>query len=102
MRMKRKALNLLVDKDLVDKAKNHGLNLSKFFENQLRSYFEFIEQRQKKFTPYQTFNDEEWTTRHLEDKSNNQDIHSKDKSGAYGLVVMTSPSHGGGLRFKSG
>jgi hypothetical protein len=35
-------------------------------------------------------------------KSNNQFIHSKDKSRAYGLVVMTSPSHGGGLRFKSG
>ena len=43
MRMNRKALNLLVDIDLVKKARNHGLNLSKFFENQLRGYFNFIE-----------------------------------------------------------
>jgi post-segregation antitoxin (ccd killing protein) len=42
MGMVRKALNLLVDEDLVDKARNHGLNLSKFFENQLRGYFNFI------------------------------------------------------------
>lgn len=46
MRMNRKALNLLIDQDLVIKAKKHGFNLSRFFENQLRSYFEFIEQRQ--------------------------------------------------------
>ena len=41
--MVRKALNLLIDEDLVKKARNHGLNLSKFFENQLRGYFNFIE-----------------------------------------------------------
>jgi len=41
--MVRKALNLLVDEDLVKKARNHGLNLSKFFENQLTGYFNFIE-----------------------------------------------------------
>ena len=39
--------------------------------------------------------------KHSEDltKSNN---HLSSKKGAYGLVVMTSPSHGGGRRFKSG
>ena len=41
--MNKKPLNLLVDEDLVKKARNHGLNLSKFFENQLRGYFNFIE-----------------------------------------------------------
>ncbi len=40
--MNRKALNLLVDGDLVKKARNHGLNLSRFFENKLQEYFNFI------------------------------------------------------------
>ena len=78
------------------------MNLSRFFENQLKSYFKFIEDRQQQFTPYKRVNDKVTNTDHLEGKHNNQDIHSKDDSGAYGLVVMTSPSHGGGLRFKSG
>ena len=49
MRMVRKALNLLVDEDLVEKARNHGLNLSRFFENQLRGYFNFIEGRHQNY-----------------------------------------------------
>ena len=86
MRMKRKALNLLVDIDLVKKARNHGLNLSKFFENQLIGYFNFIEGKHNNYI-------------HNPNASmNNNDI----DPGAYGLVVMTSPSHGGGRRFKSG
>jgi len=47
--MVRKSLNLLVDEELVQKARNHGLNLSKFFENQLRGYFDFIEERQQNY-----------------------------------------------------
>ena len=86
MRMARKSLNLLVDEDLVKKARNHGLNLSKFFENQLRGYFNFIEEKANNYTPYTK----------ASDNPNNKG------SGAYGLVVMTSPSHGGGRRFKSG
>ena len=85
MIMKRKPLHLLVDVDLVKKARDHGLNLSKFFENQLRGYFNFIEEKANSYTPYTK-------------ASNNK----KKEKGAYGLVVMTSPSHGGGRRFKSG
>ena len=33
IRIIKKPLNLLVDEDLVKKARDHGLNLSKFFEN---------------------------------------------------------------------
>ena len=86
IRIVRKALNLLVDEKLVIKARNHGLNLSKFFENQLRGYFNFIEEKANNYIP--------------DTKASNND-NSKGK-GAYGLVVMTSPSHGGGRRFKSG
>jgi hypothetical protein len=43
MRMVRKPLNLLVDEDLIIKARNHGLVLSKFFENKLREYLAFNE-----------------------------------------------------------
>ena len=52
MRMKKKPLNLLVDEELVTKARDHGLNLSRFFENQLRGYFDFMEQRSMNYTPY--------------------------------------------------
>ena len=38
----------------------------------------------------------------IEGKTNNHNHNSKNNAGAYGLVVMTSPSHGGGRRFKSG
>ena len=85
MRMNRKALNLLVDEDLVKKARTHGLNLSKFFENQLRGYFNFIEEKANNYNPNTKASD---------------DTDGKGL-GAYGLVVMTSPSHGGGREFES-
>ena len=47
--MVKKPLNLLVDEDLVKKAREHGLNLSRFFENQLHGYFNFIEGRHSNF-----------------------------------------------------
>ena len=54
--MKQKPLNLLVDEDLVKKARNHGLNLSKFFENQLRGYFNFIEEGYNNYIHFNTQN----------------------------------------------
>ena len=48
----KKPLNLLVDEELVKKARDHGLNLSGFFENQLRGYFRFIDEKQNIYTPY--------------------------------------------------
>ena len=41
--MKKIHLNLSVNKDLVDEARNHGLIISKFLENKLQEYFTFIE-----------------------------------------------------------
>ncbi|MDG6219613.1 MAG: type II toxin-antitoxin system CcdA family antitoxin, partial [Candidatus Thermoplasmatota archaeon] len=55
--MKKKPLNLLVDEELVRKARDHGLNLSRFFENQLRGYFNFIEGNHQNY--YHSANDEE-------------------------------------------
>ena len=57
MRMVRKPLNLLVDEDLVKKARNHGLVISKFLENQLRGYFDFIEGRHNNFSQSTNKND---------------------------------------------
>ena len=42
IRMKKIHLNLYVDENLVEKAKQHGLILSRFFENKLLEYFTFI------------------------------------------------------------
>ena len=88
MRMKRKALNLLVDEDLVKKARNHGLNLSKFFENQLRSYFEFIEQRQQQYTPVGKYSK---TNNQIDTINNiNRDSASKDASSGICSVAWIS------------
>lgn len=43
MRMVKKPLNLLVDEDLVKKARDHGLVISRFLENKLQEYFSFID-----------------------------------------------------------
>ena len=52
MRMVRKPLNLLVDEELVKKARDHGLVISKFLENKLIEYFSFIDAVSKTSTPY--------------------------------------------------
>ena len=100
--MTKKPLNLLVDEDLVKKARNHGLVISRFLENKLEEYFSFIDAVSKTSSPYIG---QKHNLKTVNEKSNNYHQHSKpqsSKSGAYGLVVMTSPSHGGGRRFKSG
>jgi hypothetical protein len=43
MRMTKKPLNLLVDEELIVKAREHGLVISKFLENKLQEYFTFID-----------------------------------------------------------
>ena len=57
MRMVRKSLNLLVDEDLVNKARKHGLVISRFLENQLRGYFDFIEGRHNNFSQSDNMDD---------------------------------------------
>ena len=49
--MAKKPLNLLVDEELVKKAREHGLVISRFLENQLRGYFNFIEGHHTNFSP---------------------------------------------------
>jgi hypothetical protein len=43
VRMARKHLTLLVEADLIQKARDHGLIISKFLENKLQEYFQFID-----------------------------------------------------------
>ena len=49
--MTKKPLNLLVDDELVKKARNHGIVLSRFLENKLEEYFSFIDAVSKTSTP---------------------------------------------------
>ncbi len=43
IRMVKKHLNLLIEADLIQKARDHGLIISKFLENKLQEYFTFID-----------------------------------------------------------
>ena len=58
MRMAKKPLNLLVDEDLVKKARKHGLVISRFLENKLEEYFTFID-------AVSNTKDDEWARRDL-------------------------------------
>jgi DNA-binding transcriptional regulator YhcF (GntR family) len=42
MRMSKKPLNLLIEADLVEKARQQGIVISKFLENKLQEYFTFF------------------------------------------------------------
>ena len=43
MRINRRPINLLIQADLIQKARDHGLIISKFLENKLQEYFSFID-----------------------------------------------------------
>jgi hypothetical protein len=43
MRMSKKPLNLLIEADLIQKAREQGIVISKFLENKLQEYFSFID-----------------------------------------------------------
>ena len=81
--MKKKALNLYVDSYLIDKAKDHGLVISKFLENQLRGYFNFIKQGQMHYSPSKNINDSNFEASSElcnVSKSNNQSHYYKPSS----------------------
>lgn len=58
--MKKIHLNLSVDEDLVDNARNHGLVISKFLKNKLQEYLNFIDAVSN---PKKLSKNEEWTCR---------------------------------------
>ena len=73
----------------VKKEKEHDISISSFLDIELWRYLAFIEEK--------SINDT------LDSKSQNiKRTDNHGSSGAYGLAVMTSPSHGGGRRFESG
>ena len=43
MRMSKKPLNLLIEADLVEKARQQGIVISRFLENKLQEHFSFID-----------------------------------------------------------
>jgi hypothetical protein len=43
MRMNKKPLNLLIEADLIQKARDNGLVIRKFLEIKLQEYFQFID-----------------------------------------------------------
>ena len=87
--MKKEHLNLLIIEEPVKRAENHGMNLSAFLEIKLQEHLALVEGKSINHN-------------HYSQQNNEAEIKNKDDKRAYGLVVMTSPSHGGGLRFKSG
>ena len=102
MSMKKRHLNLLVSENLIKRAREHNINISSFLEIRLQEYLALIDGKQVNSTPYVDDNGDISVNTSGKGKTNNHNSYSKDAPGAYGLVVMTSPSHGGGLRFKSG
>ena len=87
--MKKIHLNLLVNEELVKKARDYGLNLSRFFENQLQGYFKFIEEKQNMYTPYissQSTKIKDDKPVDLNGKSNNLKSHSYKTSWACGVA----------------
>ena len=51
--MTKRHLNLLVDAELITKAKTYGIVIGKFLENKLQEYFSFIEAVSKPQGQYQ-------------------------------------------------
>jgi len=87
--MKKIHLNLYVNKDIVDKAKEYGFNLSKFLENQLQGYFNFIEKQKDQFFPY--YDNQKSRINNSQDtpvnsKSNNTFFDNDTYSGARGVA----------------
>ena len=41
--MPKKSLNLLIDASLIQRAREHGLVISRFLENKLQEYFSFLD-----------------------------------------------------------
>ncbi len=102
IRIIKKHLNLLVDNDLINNVYYNDFLISKFLENKLVEYISFIYAVSKTLPQYNTY---KRYIRSVDEKPNNDNLYSKphnSKLGAYGLVVMTLPSHGRGRRFKSG
>ncbi len=85
-----------MNEDVVKMAKKLGVNISAFTEMKLLEHFKDLENlRRETNNPINS-------NPHSVSQSNEQIGVHNEASGAYGLVVMTSPSHGGGRRFKSG
>ncbi len=106
--MKKIHLNLYVDENLVNKAKKHGLNLSRFVENQMSGYFNFIEQKQNKFTPYNIEEDKGKNQSSQNYPSNNKSNNILSHSCSVSCLVRADrsvgrllPSQGRGRGFKS-
>ena len=57
--MVKKPLNLYLEESLIIKAKNNALNISKFLENQLIAYFNFLEGKHNNFNNINTQNDDD-------------------------------------------
>lgn len=82
--MKKIHLNLYVNEELVDKAKDYGLVISKFLENQLRGYFSYIDDMKNNYTPYtsgQSAKIKEFDFFEQNGKSNNLNFNSYNPSG---------------------
>ena len=91
--MKKVRTTINLNEDVVRKAKSLKINISAVAEMSIINYIKELENIESK-NKYS-----------VNEKTNNDNPYSKpykSNSGAYGLEVMTLPSHGRGRRFKSG
>ena len=104
--MTKKRLNLTIDEDLVNKAREYGINISSFLEIKLREYIAMLELSQSSYSKSSSNNPINESNAYIHHTSSHHSQNLKTNkgimAGASGLGVMTLPLRGRGRRFKSG
>ncbi len=108
MRMKRKSLNLLIEADLIQKARQTGIVISRFLENKLLEHFQFMDaigySKGKETSPYVDRNNPFLINREpssIQGKSNNLMLDNQNSSRACGVAWYPCGFGSHRLAFKS-
>ena len=108
MRMSKKPLNLLIEADLVEKARQTGIVISRFLENKLLEHFQFMDAigygKGKETSPYADGNNPFIISREpssMQGKSNNLMLDNQNSSRACGVAWYPCGFGSHRLAFKS-
>ena len=108
MRMSKKPLNLLIEADLVEKARQTGIVISRFLENKLLEHFQFMDAigygKGKETSPYADGNNPFLISREpssIQGKSNNLMLDNQNSSRACGVAWYPCGFGSHRLAFKS-
>jgi len=106
--MAKKHLTLLVEADLIQKARDHGLIISRFLENKLQEHFQYMDAigygRRKEFSPYIDGNHPNPISNapsSIQGKSNNLMLDNQKSSWACGVAWYPCGFGSHRLAFKS-